>query len=104
MYVTGSVSICDRQCVYMSQVVCICVTSSVYCRVPDFQELFPDRDLAQDVLTVITISQKTQQDMSGWSCEVEKEREDLLSTVRDSSLRVRFLGYFLLPLCHEEKN
>lgn len=44
----------------------------------DFQELFPDRNLSQGQLTVITISQKTQHDMTGWSPEVEEEREDLL--------------------------
>ena len=32
-------------------------------------------------LTVITIAQKTTNDMSGWSLEIEKEREELLQNV-----------------------
>jgi hypothetical protein len=44
----------------------------------DFKELFPERDLDQDNLTVITLSQHTENDMTGWSQEVEAEREQLL--------------------------
>jgi hypothetical protein len=45
----------------------------------DFQELFPDRDLAKEDLTVITLSQRTENDMTSWSDQVEAEREQLLS-------------------------
>jgi len=44
----------------------------------DFQSLFPDRSALQELLTVITLSQKTTNDMSGWSEAIEEEREDLL--------------------------
>lgn len=47
----------------------------------DFQDLFPERDLSAGQLTVITLSQHTANDMSGWSQDVEKEREDLLANV-----------------------
>jgi len=45
----------------------------------DFQELFPDRNLEKEDLTVITLSQKTHNDMTSWSDQVEAERELLLS-------------------------
>jgi hypothetical protein len=45
----------------------------------DFQEMFPDRDLEKEELTVITLSQRTQNDMTSWSDAVETEREQLLS-------------------------
>ena len=48
---------------------------------PDFQDLFPHRDLHQEALTVISVSQKTRFDMTGWSAEVEEERETLLEHV-----------------------
>jgi hypothetical protein len=35
----------------------------------------------QGNFTVITVSQKTKEDMSGWSMEVEAEREELLESV-----------------------
>lgn len=35
----------------------------------------------QDYLTVITICQKTRNDMTGWSSDVEGEREKLLEEV-----------------------
>ncbi|XP_064647641.1 cobalamin trafficking protein CblD-like isoform X2 [Lineus longissimus] len=44
----------------------------------DFQELFPDRDLRHCNVTVLTISQKTENDMTAWSPDVEEERETLL--------------------------
>lgn len=44
----------------------------------DFQNLFPDRELGTSELTVITLSQRTQNDMTSWSEEVEAEREELL--------------------------
>lgn len=45
----------------------------------DFSELFPDRDLGAGDLTVITLSQRTQNDMTSWSEDVETEREQLLA-------------------------
>lgn len=44
----------------------------------DFQELFPDHNLSSWPLTVLTLSQRTQNDMSGWTPQVEAEREELL--------------------------
>lgn len=46
----------------------------------DFADLFPWRDVMQGNFTVITVSQKTKEDMSGWSMEVEAEREELLES------------------------
>lgn len=45
----------------------------------DFSDLFPDRDIHAGDLTVITLSQRTQNDMTSWSEEVESEREQLLA-------------------------
>ena len=47
----------------------------------DFADLFPDRDIMFGDFTIITISQKTKEDMTGWSEDVEVEREELLKTV-----------------------
>ena len=47
----------------------------------DFQELFPSKDMLSSHLTIITISNKTNNDMTGWSIEVEEEREQLLDAV-----------------------
>lgn len=44
----------------------------------DFQDLFPDRDLSKDNFTIITLSQKTENDMTAWNETVEEERELLL--------------------------
>jgi len=41
----------------------------------DLQSLFPDRDLMAENLVVMTITHKTENDMSSWSEEVEEERE-----------------------------
>lgn len=46
----------------------------------DFADLFPERRIMYGDFTVITISQKTEEDMTGWSEEVEVEREELLKT------------------------
>ncbi|XP_074658975.1 cobalamin trafficking protein CblD-like isoform X2 [Tubulanus polymorphus] len=46
----------------------------------DFADLFPDRDITSRPLTVITISQKSENDMSAWNEDIEMEREELLST------------------------
>jgi hypothetical protein len=44
----------------------------------DFVDLFPGINLNEKPLTVITLTQKTSNDMSSWSEQVETEREDLL--------------------------
>ena len=44
-------------------------------------ELFPEGELIDDRLTVITLCQKTKNDMSGWSSSVEEERDELTSYV-----------------------
>ena len=44
----------------------------------ELQGLFPGRDVTNSNLSVITLSQKTQNDMTGWSSEVEDERENLV--------------------------
>lgn len=44
----------------------------------DFADLFPGVDITTGDFTVITLSQKTQNDMSTWSESVELEREELM--------------------------
>ena len=44
------------------------------------QPLFPDRDITNSKLSVLTMSHKTQHDMTGWSAQVEEERESLVDT------------------------
>jgi len=44
----------------------------------DFSDLFPGIDTMTGPFTVITLSQKTDNDMSGWNDSVELEREELL--------------------------
>ncbi|GFN75350.1 methylmalonic aciduria and homocystinuria type d homolog, mitochondrial [Plakobranchus ocellatus] len=46
----------------------------------DFKDLFPDKNLMEGNLTVISISVKTNNDMTYWSSEVEREREELLDS------------------------
>ena len=47
-----------------------------------FMELFPDApNLGHSLVTVMTLSQRTQNDMTAWSPAVEKEREELLDHV-----------------------
>ncbi|WAQ94180.1 MMAD-like protein [Mya arenaria] len=46
----------------------------------DFADLFPNMNIMMGHFTIITISQKTKSDMSGWSEEVEDERETLLQS------------------------
>ncbi|KAK3108179.1 hypothetical protein FSP39_002752 [Pinctada imbricata] len=45
----------------------------------DYSDLFPDRDIMKGSLTIVTISHRTMYDMSGWSQNVENEREMLLA-------------------------
>ncbi len=54
---------------------------SLFFGISDFQELFPGRNLSAGPLTVITVSQKTNNDMSGWNPAVDEEREHLLEQV-----------------------
>ncbi|CAG0886173.1 unnamed protein product [Darwinula stevensoni] len=49
----------------------------------EFNDLFPDRNLKQGTLSLVTLSQKTLNDMSSWSSAVEEEREKLTSTFVD---------------------
>jgi len=63
-----------------------------------FQRLFSEiTDLESD-LTVITISQETENDMAVWSNEVEEEREVMLSTfienAKDIRERIQECGYW----------
>lgn len=44
-------------------------------------ELFPDIGVQLGQLTVVSISQHTQNDMSAWSPDVEEERESLMASV-----------------------
>ena len=44
-------------------------------------ELFPDIGIHMGQLTVVSISQHTKNDMSGWSPDVEDERESLMASV-----------------------
>jgi len=64
----------------------------------EVSSLFPDRDVINKHLSVITLSQKTANDMSGWSNEVEKEREDLiehfLSAAKELCGRLKSDGYW----------
>lgn len=50
--------------------------------IADFSDLFPDRDISLGPFTALTLSQRTKNDMSAWSYDVEMEREELLETVR----------------------
>ncbi|XP_060081542.1 cobalamin trafficking protein CblD-like [Ylistrum balloti] len=45
----------------------------------DFKDLFPGRDIMNGTLTLVTISQKTDNDMTSWNTDVEEEREALLA-------------------------
>jgi len=47
----------------------------------DFADLFPGRDVTSGPLTVVSLTQKTKNDMSGWSETVEVEREELTACV-----------------------
>lgn len=64
----------------------------------DFKALFPERDMQEGALTVITLSQKTQHDMSGWSPDVEEERTELLghfiSGAEDICANLHQAGYW----------
>ena len=59
----------------------------IFFSISDVQDLFPARDLTKSNLTVIIISQKTHNDMTGWSPEVEDEREELLAAVSKKNFK-----------------
>lgn len=44
----------------------------------DFLDLFPGHKLKDGPLSVVTLSQKTQHDMSSWSVDMELERDELI--------------------------
>lgn len=46
----------------------------------DFADLFPWMDIMHGHFTIITVCQKTREDMTGWSLAVEEEREKLLGS------------------------
>jgi len=51
----------------------------------DFNALFPEMDLTHTDFTVITLCQKTLNDMTGWSEDVDNEREELLHSFFDAA-------------------
>jgi len=51
----------------------------------DFNALFPTMDFTNNNFTVITLCQKTVNDMTGWSEEIEAEREELLHSFFDAA-------------------
>ncbi|XP_074622219.1 cobalamin trafficking protein CblD-like isoform X6 [Acropora palmata] len=53
-----------------------------------FMELFPDIAMHQGQLTVISISQRTKNDMSAWSAEVEDERDNLMASFVESAKEI----------------
>ena len=55
----------------------------------EFMLLFPDEGgVKSEELAVITLAEKTVNDMTGWSPGVEEEREQLLEHVREMPLVV----------------
>jgi len=64
----------------------------------DMKSLFPGQDLAEGPLTILTVSLRTQHDMSMWSQGMEEEREglteDLVTTCVEVCGRLRGEGHF----------
>jgi len=54
----------------------------------EFADLFPQRDIMNGSLSVITISQRTEEDMTKWAESVETEREKLLETFIDGATEI----------------
>lgn len=46
-------------------------------------DLFPSRDIRKGTLTVMTLTQRTENDMSEFTEAVDKEREDMTVQVRN---------------------
>lgn len=72
----------------------------------DFADLFPWMDIMHGHFTIVTISQKTHNDMTGWSMDVEAEREKLLASfvqgASDICQELHKAGYwadFIDPSC-----
>ncbi|XP_030283949.1 metabolism of cobalamin associated Db isoform X4 [Sparus aurata] len=66
----------------------------------DFQSMFPEAPYSE--MTVVTVTQKTQNDMTSWCSEVEQEREQMLekffgsytnNTLFETDDRYRQLGF-----------
>ena len=53
----------------------------IFFNISDFADLFPGMNIMSGNFTIITVSQKTKEDMTGWSEDVEIEREELLKSV-----------------------
>lgn len=51
----------------------------------DFNALFPEMDLTHTDFTVVTLCQRTTNDMTGWSEDLDKEREELLHSFFDAA-------------------
>ena len=62
-------------------------------------ELFPDIGVQMGQLTVVSISQHTQNDMSAWSPDVEEERESLMASVSAEMKEVYFMCSCLESSC-----
>lgn len=45
----------------------------------DFRSMFPEERLSE--LTVVSVTQRTQNDMTAWSAQVEQERLEMLDKV-----------------------
>jgi len=54
----------------------------------DFADLFPNRDVTSGPLTVVSLTQKTKNDMAGWSELVEIEREELIACFVDAAKEI----------------
>jgi len=61
----------------------------------DFAKLFPNRDVTSGQLTVVTLAQKTVNDMSGWSEATEFEREELfIEAAKEVCSQLSEAGYW----------
>lgn len=69
----------------------------------EVQGLFPDRDLSTGPLSVLTLAQKTLNDMSMWSEDMEEEREKLcehfVAAAKEICARLKAEGYWADFVC-----